>query len=494
MTLDWSTLARRTQSVARAADQPAALASALDGARELGAAAAALWLFDRLTYRLDLVAEYGLDSADDQRPAWAGQFKVPLNAGGRLVGVAEFYAGDHDGFGDEHGSAFTVLAGALASVLHQVQMQEHLVQARQEAAARGAVDALDTIVQSLPQGVVLLDPEGRLLLANRPGQGYLDLLAERAEPDGPILALGEVCLADLIVEAQASGEDLARREIERHEPERTWHFELTLVRVCDEGVLVGTVLSLDDVSLRRQAEQRLFHDARLASVGRFASGLAHELNNPMMIVTGLAEMLCDAEDIPAERREMLEGVRQAALRAAGIVQALTAFVDTQDQATWGVLHLVDVLAQGLALSVTRCQAAGITVELDLERDLPPVFGDAGRLQQTVIDLVDNAEEAIIQSGRGSLISVRGRAVGQEVWVEVQDDGPGVPPEARSHLFELFFTTKGAHHGSGLGLAIAHRVAQDHHGAVHYEPVPGGGSLFRLRLPRHQWAQAGTVWE
>jgi len=338
-------------------------------------------------------------------------------------------------------------------------------------------------VQSLPQGVVLLDPLGRELLTNRNGGAYLERLCGGQDP---VVALGTVPLAVLQEEALASGIDLCVREMELRGDDRTWHYSVTVVPVHENRALLGTVLSIEDVSERRLTEQRLFHDARLASIGEFASGLAHELNNPMMIVLGVAEMLQQDPTLPAEARGMLEAAAQAAVRAADIVKQMTEFTDTQQERGWDALNLRDVLSEAMSLVETRCAGGNIGMTTEWDDNLPPVYGQAGKLQQLVLDLINNAYEAIVQSEVGGCITVRGRAVGDEVWIEVQDDGPGVPEDIRASVFDLFFSTKREHQGKGLGLSVAHRTAVEHRAALTLEPTDRG-ALFRLRLPQHKWA-------
>ncbi|MBI5833236.1 MAG: hypothetical protein HZB16_13145 [Armatimonadetes bacterium] len=486
MQVNWAAVARRTQTLARALQVDDVLSQALDGGDEIGADGAAVWLFDRSSYRLELATERGLDTLESDsghRPEWPGLFKIPLSSAGALGGVIEFYTRAAEGFSEDQHCAFTILGAAVAGALQRSHEVEQLRQAREEAAALGAVDALQTIVQSLPQGVVLLDPAGHVLLANRNGGIYLERLSDEQDP---VLTIGSVPLTVLQGEAFASGIDLCVREVELRSGERSWHYSVTVVPVHENRSLLGTVLSIEDVSERRLTEQRLFHDARLASIGEFASGLAHELNNPMMIVLGVAEMLRDDPSLGADKRGILEAAAQAAVRAAEIVKQMTTFTDTQQERGWDALNLRDVLSEAMSLVETRCAGSNIFLVTEWDENLPPVYGQAGKLQQLVLDLINNAHEALVQSGVGTRICVRGRAVDSEVWIDVEDNGPGVPADIRDNIFDLFFSTKREHQGKGLGLSVAHRTAVEHRGALTLEPV-AEGALFRLRLPQHKWA-------
>ncbi|MCZ7599900.1 MAG: hypothetical protein M5U09_22195 [Gammaproteobacteria bacterium] len=212
------------------------------------------------------------------------------------------------------------------------------------------IERLATIINSLPQGVVLLDAVGHVLMLNSPGRHRLALLNG---DDEQVTALGTTPLAELVEEAIASGIDLTRREIELRSGSQSYHFSTTVVAVRDGRELVGTVLSIEDVTELRQTEQRLFHDARLASIGEFASGLAHELNNPMMIILGTAEVLAEEPGISEAKQQLLDEMQSATLRAAEIVKQLLVFADQQQDESWDTLDLHEVLQQGVGPGLVR---------------------------------------------------------------------------------------------------------------------------------------------
>lgn len=405
--------------------------------------------------------------------ALAAGFGVPLAQGGALAGLLYVSAVDPGAFNERQVRVLHAFAGHAVDSMERVR---DLLQVE--------LERLETIVQSLPQGVVLLDHEGEVLLANRHGREWLELLSPG---EGAVSALAGKRLAALVDEAEQTGNDLTHYEVELRDQDRTYNFDLTIVPAHEGMELVGTVLSIHDISDVRQTELRLYHDARLASIGEFASGLAHELNNPMMILLGLAEVLQDAELEAGDRRVMLGEIQSAAVRAADIVKQLMVFADTQRSAGWDTIYLQETLPQAVALLVSQYEREGVQLAVALPGDLPPVQGDASRLQQVLLSLVSNAREAIVHSGQGSRVQITGQAVDDEVWIEVGDDGPGIPPDLRETIFDVFFTTKRDYQGKGLGLSIAHRIAREHAGRLSLEECPLGGALFRLALPRHHWA-------
>ena len=395
-------------------------------------------------------------------------FGLPLTREGELVGIIYVAAVRKQEFGRQQVAAlhrFAELASASLDRLRRHQAVE--------------IERLGTIINSLPQGIVLLDAAGRVLMINGPGRRRLALLNGDAEE---VRTLGSTPLEELLDQAIASGTDLTRRELELREGSQVYQFTATVVAVRDGRELVGTVLSLEDVTELRQTEQRLFHDARLASIGEFASGLAHELNNPMMIILGTAEVLADEPGVSPEKQGLLDEMQSATLRAAEIVKQLMVFADHQRDEGWDTLDLREVLQQALDLVIARCEREGVKVSLEFDPDVPPVKGNAGKLQQIVLSLLRNAHEAITQSRHGSEIVIRTKAGRGVAQIEVADDGPGVPAALRTRIFDVFFTTKRDYQGKGLGLSIAHRLAIEHGGSLTVSERPGGGALFRLTLP------------
>lgn len=398
----------------------------------------------------------------------ASGFAVPLTQDGELIGVMYFAALRPESFSERQ-----------VRVMHRFAEQASTAMGRVRALVAVEIDRLATIIHSLPQGVVLLDAQGRVLMSNRHG---LDRLAALAGATERITRLGEWPLADLVAAAMATGTDLLRREIEQRHADRDSHYAVTLVPVHDQQELVGTVLSIDDVTELRQTEQRLYHDARLGSIGELAAGLAHEMNNPMMIMLGIAEMLGDDEELDESKRGLLRTLHEATLRCAEIVKHLMLFADTQQETGWDALSLEAVVREAMSLVAGQFERDGVSITTTTEPDLPYIQGNEGKLQQLVLSLLRNAHEAMVQSGHGGEIQVRVRVEGEWVVLEVEDNGPGVPPELRTRVFDAFFSTKRDHKGKGLGLSAAHRIAQEHSGEVLLLDGAGPGATFQARFP------------
>jgi len=243
---------------------------------------------------------------------------------------------------------------------------------------------------------------------------------------------------------------------------------------------------------RRQLEERatervLLHSEKLASLGQVVAGVAHELNNPLASVLGRAEILTRRADMPAPAREALAAIANEAERARRVVRNLLAFArDHEPERTATAIN--DVVVGTLALRESEMHLSNVEVVRELGT-LPMTLADPHELQQALLNLVLNAEHAMIAAhGRGRL-TVRTSSQphgallgGPALRVEVEDDGPGIPEETKRRIFEPFFTTKEVGKGTGLGLSLAHSIIGQHGGAIWAEDSPGGGARFVLELP------------
>jgi CheY-like chemotaxis protein len=212
------------------------------------------------------------------------------------------------------------------------------------------------------------------------------------------------------------------------------------------------------------------------------SGVAHELNNPLATILACAERLTDRRLDEATRRD-LGAIHNAAERAARIVRNLQMFVRKR-HTTRTTVDLNQVVRETLALRAYEQRAANVTISEDLAAELPPVFVDPHQIQQIVLNLAINAEQAMLEAnGRGTLLLRSWHDLERgAVLLEVRDDGPGVPEEMQGRVFDPFFTTKSVGKGTGLGLTVAYAIAQEHGGRITVSSPDTGGASFVLELP------------
>jgi signal transduction histidine kinase len=239
------------------------------------------------------------------------------------------------------------------------------------------------------------------------------------------------------------------------------------------------LLLLEDV-LRTRLE--LARSEKLASLGRFVAGIAHELNNPLQGVLGHLELLRREGRVPDGIRRELGIVTREADRAARIVGHLLAFAGGRP-VPLRPLGLNALVSETVALRTAGCRAAKVSVACRLDRANPRVRANRVLLQQALLNILVNAEQALAERG-GGRIWVSTHAPGAEgvVRLRVRDTGPGITADALPRLFEPFFSTKGVGRGTGLGLAIAYGTVKDHRGTLAAGNHPDGGAVFTIELP------------
>jgi len=233
----------------------------------------------------------------------------------------------------------------------------------------------------------------------------------------------------------------------------------------------------------QETQAQLVQAGKLSAVGQLVSGVAHELNNPLSVIIGYGQLL-KGKPLPPDIRGPLEMMVAQGERMAKIVQGLLLF-SRQRKPERAPVDLPSVIEQTMALRATRLRLSGIHVELSHEPDVPAAEGDVHQLQQVFLNLLLNAEHAIMAGGKGDTIRVRARERidnGRSwVVVEFEDNGSGIPPEVMPRIFEPFFTTKKVGEGTGLGLSVSYGIVQQHGGRLTAESVPGR-TVFTVELP------------
>jgi two-component system NtrC family sensor kinase len=247
-------------------------------------------------------------------------------------------------------------------------------------------------------------------------------------------------------------------------------------------------LLVRDVGERRRREeqsrdlyQQLLQAEKMAALGQTMSGVAHELNNPLGAILALAERL----RLQAARTPLAAGLatlHKEAERAARIARQLLTFARKR-HTTRLMVPVNEVVAETVRLREADLQRAGIRVTTHLAADLPDVFADPHQLQQVVLNLLINAEHALMRQDTGGHVQIQTSAEGADsIRIEVADDGPGMSAEVLGRIFDPFFTTKDVGEGTGLGLAVAQAIIAEHGGHIDVTSTPGSGARFAIDLP------------
>jgi PAS domain S-box-containing protein len=234
-----------------------------------------------------------------------------------------------------------------------------------------------------------------------------------------------------------------------------------------------------DISEERRLREQLIHSERLSAVGQLVAGVAHELNNPLQGVMGNLELMIGAEDRPQTRAD-LEEIHLAGARAAKIVRNLLSFA-RKSALERSVEDLNDIVRSTLAWRATDLRAKEIVLDEQYGAELPLIIVNREEIQQVVLNLILNAEHATQAAAGSGTLHVRTGSSAGWVWVEITDEGPGVPHATAARIFEPFFTTKFVGEGTGLGLSVSLGIAEAHGGSLALVPS-ARGARFALTLP------------
>lgn len=344
------------------------------------------------------------------------------------------------------------------------------------------------IVDTTPSAIFAVDRDGVLQELNPGGQRILERDAEQL--------IGRHFRELLPPEDQVRGipplEAVLRGELETAEYEtrirrpsgEVRHLHAHLAAIVENGAVRGAHGIARDITEELKKEQHLRRVERLATIGTLIGGVAHELNNPLQAIGSFASLLLE-EDRPERERRDLETIRREAARASRVVSDLRMLARDSQEAI-GKREQVDpneVVRHVLRTREYKHRTHNIEVRADLGRGLPALWADPGGLEQVLINLIVNAEQAMAGQETPRVLIVRTRSTGDGVALHVVDSGPGITQQHLNRIFDPFFTTKERSEGTGLGLSLVHKIIREHAGQIQVESEPGRGAAFHIHLPR-----------
>jgi PAS domain S-box-containing protein len=331
--------------------------------------------------------------------------------------------------------------------------------------------------------ILVADTAGLISYANRrwfdAGFDQKDLLGQ------PLLELAapgfERPLAEA-VQATLNGQQVDNLELEIvRRNGGTGKFSANLSPMRDEqGTVTSIVMVLTDITDSSTLRDKLVHAEKMAAVGQLVSGVAHEVNNPLTAILGFADLLMENPDLPDTARKDLRVILQEAQRTKQIVQNLLSFA-RQMPPQRNAVQLNTILRRTIQLRSYDFASHGVDVVEHLEEALPEVIGDAHQLQQVFLNILNNAYDAVHESGRPARIEIISAKSGDSVEVSFADNGRGITHPDR--IFDPFFTTKEVGKGTGLGLSICYGIVKEHGGEILcHNNIAGQGATFIVRLP------------
>jgi two-component system, NtrC family, sensor kinase len=410
---------------------------------------------------------------------------VPLRGCRRALGTVVF-----EGVRVEPGGELDLLDRAdelgrqLSNAVENLQLLDDVIRSRRE---------LEDTFDSIAHLIAVFDRGGRIVHVNNAFAARVgrprDQLIEQPITDlvGPELAMW---LAELARESATGGpHGPASREIV--DSLLKGPFIVTVTDLLNpDRERIGSVIVARDLTPqtrleaeREELRQRLTQSEKLAALGQFVAGIAHELNNPLQGVLGHLELMRVTGAFPKQLRREVQTIYREADRAAKIVRNLLVFAGSR-RVERRPVSLNAVLQKVVAVRGPACRAAGIEVVRRYDEKLPRVQSDPLLLHQVFVNLVMNAEQAIASAGGAGRIEITTSVAPerQMLVASVRDTGCGITPEALPRIFEPFYTTKDVGQGTGLGLAIAYGIVQDHGGQITAANHPESGAVITVELP------------
>ena len=426
--------------------------------------------------RLELVRSSGGEPtrlvADVQADSAAA---VPLRAHGVVVGTLVIANPRGGGFAAEDIRLLSTVATHAAIVIANARFFEMV---------RHAKEQWETAFDSLSEGIAVVDDAGRVRRANRSlaamlgapipgviGRELVEALVGTSPPLVDVLAAARA--GDRVQLIVLRSTTLGRA------------IRVTAARIPAPGAGgaqdQSVVVLVEDVTDQQAMESHLIQSEKLAAVGQLVSGVAHELNNPLTSIAGLSEFLLEQKELGAKDRGHLRVIHEQADRAGRIVRNLLTFA-RKGPAEQAPVDLNDVIQRTLLLMSYDLTLKDIAVEKDLGT-VPPVLGDRHALQQVLLNLLNNAAQAVAENppDRPGVIRIA-TWFDDRVRMRVADSGRGITDDALPHLFTPFFTTKEPGQGTGLGLSITYSIVEAHGGRIAVERPAEGGAAFLVDLP------------
>lgn len=406
----------------------------------------------------------------------------PLIAKGNVIGVLVIGSSTENAYREEELNFTRKLADQLAICIENARLYEQVLKSKIE---------WEETFRALTDPILIIDQNYNIIrcndrLSGLPGQA--GGVPEKSKCYSYVWGRKEKCELCLLDEVNKNGAPAYRRiQLETGQT-----FDVHYYPVFKEDREIYSVIHhIKDVTEQIKIEAQLVQSGKLAAIGEMAAGVAHELNNPMTVIIGNAQMIMRDAGIPEGNLELLRDIYNCGLRCKKIIQNLLTF-SRQDPQPRSRTSLNNVVERVLSLIRYQINRNNVDIELNLDPNLPEVLASEQQLDQVLINFLLNARDALENrcEHKKIIISTGVRKSGDIAYVAatVEDNGEGIPQENMVKIFNPFFTSKETGRGTGLGLSVSLGIAEAHGGTIEVSSQPGRGSSFTLLIPAHPGPQ------
>jgi len=350
---------------------------------------------------------------------------------------------------------------------------------------RARTEQYEQIIDSMSSGVIAFDPDGVVIMVNPAARDNLGITYPQLHKG---MRLSELELPGPFVDAlrsvMAGHKPLSRREIIVVQPDGTKK-EIGLSASLLKGPkpFNGAVFLFVDMTERRTLERAAEHNSRLAQIGELTAGVVHEMRNPLTVISGTAELLQRKTPPDDTRRKSVDTIVQESKSLEKLIAQFLGFAKPSDLERTSC-HPETIAQRAYELCLPRARKKKTKLEISAAKDLPEMRADFGKLAQAVVNIVNNAIDAVPQDGH---VTIYTRRESNVIVFEITDNGPGIYLAPEEDIFKPFFSKKESGTALGLGLAIVRRMVTAHGGSVSYSNLEEGGVRFALRIPIEQGA-------
>ena len=423
-----------------------------------------------------------------QRIAQVYYHEIPLRCWGDKSTIITLVSYGSDDPFEEKSNLINAIADHAAKVL------ERLISNRLKEEKK-----LTNILFTMSEGIFIIDPGGYLTAVNPKSLEIISSFCKRhikcikrdyglgrrlPKPDSSCEFTDLLSRAAPLLEAPVSK---SQTEEITNEDGRILSIYISPISL-ESAAGSGLVLRAKDITEERLTQKGILLSSKLASLGEMAAGIAHEINNPLQTILGNLEML--EVNLDTEELERLDRVKNGVLRIRSTVKDLLMFAREQTTETESV-DINDVIEKAIDIMHHHVSRAGLEVKTDLDTKPLTVKCNKNLLQQVIINLLQNAKDAIEESNKGTFITVRTALLpGKEVRIEVEDNGPGIPEAIIDKVFDPLFTTKEVGKGTGLGLSLSKKIVKGFGGSIEVKSSRKAGTRFSITLPHHGKVMGG----